>query len=198
MATSEKITTPEKPEEGFAQTWRFKLGLGLFLLGNVVVVIVMLLSVFGLVSGDKLALVGALVIGGELITLSSIIFLGKAGFLVLKKKIFGFVKSGYDTQVGPVRHYFGIALFFVCMVTTYLTVLYAWTAFGNATVDQPMPTIWGLEFANQGKMITWLFLIGELSLLTSIYVLGADWWERFREVVIWKKPTQDGRGCESR
>ena len=177
--------------EDFSQSWRYKTGIGLIIVGHIGLFSGLLLPVLGLNTGGKAGLVGVLIIGGELLTFLSIAFLGKDGFLAIKKKIFGSFKAGYTAQVGPVRHYVGIALFFVCMLTTYLTVLYAWTAFGAATQDEPMPIIWGFDFAQQGELVIWLFLIGELSLLFSIYILGAEWWERFRDVVVWKEKALD-------
>ena len=45
-----------------------------------------------------------------------------------------------------------------------------------------------LDFAQQGTMVFWLFLIGEISFLVAIYVLGADWWGKFRRIFVWEAP----------
>jgi hypothetical protein len=144
--------------------------------------------VFGLASGATAGLVGALVVGGEVLSLSSIIFLGMEGFKAIKSKVFGVVTAAYVEPVGPVRHYIGIALLCTNVLTTYAMVIYAWEAFGATTVETPMPEIWGLDFAQQGTLVLWLFLIGEISFLIGIYVLGADWWGRVRRVFVWQKP----------
>ena len=49
-----------------------------------------------------------LVIGGEVVSLASIVFLGKEGFLAIKSKVFGAVKGGFVAQVGRTRHAVGI------------------------------------------------------------------------------------------
>lgn len=189
MAASTGGST-DKPAEDFTRTWRYKLGLALIIIGNGGIVIGLLLPMLGLASGGKAGLVGVLIIGGEIVSLSSIAFLGKEGFKAIKSKVFGFIKAGYAGPVGPVRHYIGILLLFANMLTTYTMVFYAWAAFKAITPESPTPVVWGLEFADQGSLITWLFLIGEISFLVAIYVLGADWWGRFRDVVVWKKPEE--------
>ena len=72
------------------------------------------------------------------------------------------------------------------MLTYFVLALYAWDSFGPATVEGPHPVIWGLDLEQQATMVTWLFLIGEGSFLIAIYVLGADWWEKFRRIFVWE------------
>ena len=121
-----------------------------------------------------------LVVGGEVISICSIVFLGKAGFLAIKNKVFAFIKTSYTGPVSPTRHYIGIVLLCTNVITTYLMVLYAYDAFAATTTEDPIPRVWGLDFTEQSSLFFNLFLIGEVSFLIAIYVLGADWWERFR------------------
>ena len=183
MSASENQST-EKLAEGFTRTWRYKVGLFMIIAGNGIILIGLLLSLLGVGAG----IVGAALLGGEVVSLASIAFLGKEGFKAIKSKAFAFVKAGYAARVGPIRHYNGIALLCTNVLTTYITVLYAWAAFGATTPESPTPVIWGLEFAQQEALVFWLFLIGEISFLISIYVLGADWWGRFRRIFVWEAP----------
>ena len=183
MSASENQST-EKLAEDFTRTWRYKVGLVMIIAGNGVILLALLLPLLGVGVGT----VGAMVLGGEVVSLASIVFLGKEGFKAIKAKAFAFVKAGYAVPVGPIRHYIGIVLLCSNVVTTYITILYAWAAFKATTPENPMPVIWGLEFAQQESLVIWLFLIGEVSFLISIYVLGADWWERFRRIFVWEAP----------
>ena len=131
---------------------------------------------------------GVLIVGGELLSLSSIVFLGKEGFKAIKSKVFAFAKTGFTAPVGRTRHYIGIAMLCTNVLTSYIVAIYLWDAFGASTAEAPPPVIWGLDFAQQGSMVFWLFLIGEVSFLISLYVLGADWWGRVRNVFVWQKP----------
>ncbi len=181
---------PSNVPADFAKTWRYKLGLSLFILGQVALVAGILLPVLKLAPGGHSGLVGVLIVGGELVSLSSIVFLGKEGFKALKSKIFGFFKKDYAAPVGPVRHYLGIVLLLTNVVTTYTLMAYAWVSFDRATAETPVPAVWGFDFAQQGSLVLWLFLIGELSFLLAIYVLGADWWGRFRDIFVYHKPEE--------
>ena len=180
--TSADTQSTASLDTDFTKTWRYKVGLTMIIVGNGIILIGLLLPLLGVGAGT----VGAMVLGGEVVSLASIAFLGKEGFKAIKAKAFAFVKAGYAARVGPIRHYIGIALMGTNVVTTYITILYAWTAFKATTPENPIPVIWGLEFAQQESLVIWLFLIGEISFLISIYVLGADWWERFRRIFVWE------------
>ena len=56
------------------------------------------------------------------------------------------------------------------------------------TPQGPHPIVWGLDLDQQASMVAWLFLIGEVSFLIAIYVLGADWWDKFRRLFVWEAP----------
>ncbi len=187
MSVQENQST-KKLVKDFTRTWRYKIGLSLIVFGNLALVIGLLLPLFGLAAGGKAALVGVLIIGGELVSLLSIVFLGMEGFKAIKYKIFGIVRSGFVAPHGPVRHYIGIVLLFIDAMTKYIMVLYAWYLFGEATLEDQFPETWGLSLAEQESLVFWLVLTGELCFLGAIYVLGADWWGKFRDLFIWKNP----------
>ena len=182
MSASEKQST-EKVAADFTRTWRYKVGLFMIIVGHLGI----LLGVLGGFIGLGAATIGALVVGGEVVALASIAFLGKEGFKAIKNKIFAFVKESYTAPVGRTRHRIGITLLLANIVTTYTMMLYAWDAFAAATAEDPAAAVWGLDIAQQGDLVFWLFLIGELSFLVAIYVLGADWWGRFRRIFVWEE-----------
>ena len=151
--------------------------------GNLGILIAMVLPALGVGAGT----VGAMVVGGEIVSLTSIVFLGKQGFKTIKAKFITFLKSTYTGAIGPTRHYIGIALFCTNVVTSYIVALYLWDAFGAATPVTTPPLVWSLNFSQQETLVTWLFFGGEISFLVSLYVLGADWWGRFRRIFVWEK-----------
>lgn len=168
--------------DNFTGTWRYKAGLFMIIIGNLGIVLALAMPALGAGAG----IVGAMVVGGEVISLASIAFLGKAGFMAIKSKFTGFVKSTYTGPIGKGRHYFGITLLCVHVVTLYTLMLYAWDSFSMATQKIPNPVVWGLDISQQANMVEWLFLSGEISFLVAIYVLGAEWWEKFRRVFVYE------------
>ena len=182
--SAQEYPSKEEPAADFTRTWRYKIGLFLIIVGNVGILVGVLLGFVGVGA----ATIGAMVVGGEIVSLASIVFLGMEGFKAIKAKVFAFVKAGYAAPVGKTRHYIGIALLLTNVVTTYLMMLYAWDAFAIAAAEGPAAAVWGLDIERQGSLVLWLFLIGEISFLVGIYVLGAEWWGRFRRIFVWEVP----------
>ena len=170
----------------FKNSWRYRIGLFLIIGGHVLMLLALLLPVIGLLS---VGVAGVTLVSAEIIALSSIVFLGKQGFIEIKNRIFGAVKGAYLGPVSATRHYLGIALLLTSVLTNYVTYLFAWSAFSASTPDQPALEVWGLGIEGQGLLIFWLLVIGELSFFASIYILGADWWGRFRRIFVWEAPT---------
>ena len=168
--------------DDFTKTWRYKVGLFMIVVGNLGILSAVLLGMVGLSAPT----VGALVVGGEVVSLASIVFLGKDGFKAIKSKVISAARASYTAPVGKTRHYIGIALLLSNVVTNFLMMVYAWESFALASSQDPSPGVWGLNIEQQGSLVFWLFLIGEMSFLVGIYVLGADWWEKFRRIFVWE------------
>ena len=110
-------------------------------------------------------------------------------------ELFGAVQASYTVQVGRTRHYIGIILLCANFLTTYAIAAYAWVVFDSITAESPFPEILGLSLDQQDAMVLWLFLAGEISFLLAIYVLGADWWGKFRNIFVWNE--SDNLGGET-
>ncbi len=180
--TASGTSSKQITAEDFTKSWQYKVGLFLIVVGNLGILVGMSLGLFGV----SAATIGAIMIGGEIISLASIVFLGKEGFKAIKNKVFGFVKSTYTKPISKPRHYLGISLLLTNILTTYLMMIYAWDALDTAAVEGSAAPVWGLNIAQQGDLVFYLFLIGELSFLIAIYVLGADWWGKFRRIFVWE------------
>ena len=180
MNTSESQTATAL-EEGFTRSWRYKVGLFLIVGGHVILVAGFVLPFLGM----SAAIAGAVILSGEVTAMASIVFLGKEGFMAIKSKIFGAVKASYTAQVGRARHYLGVILLCTNVLTTYAIAAYAWVVFSTITPENPFPEILGFGIDLQDDMVLWLFLAGEISFLFAIYVLGAGWWGKFRNIFVW-------------
>lgn len=167
--------------EAFQKSWRYKLGLLLIIGGHVILLAAIVLPAVGLLSAAAAA---AGVVAGEVISLSSIVFLGKQGFLAIKSKIFGAVKGEFEKPVGLVRHTVGIILLVLNFFTGLTLAVFAWASYSVA----PAEIVWGMTLEQQATFYATLFLAGELAFPVAIVVLGADWWERFRDLFLWHAP----------
>jgi hypothetical protein len=78
-------------DSDFTKTWRYKTGLTMIIVGNLGILFALTMPALGAGAGT----VGAVVLGGELVSLASIIFLGKAGFKAIKSKFVGAIKASY-------------------------------------------------------------------------------------------------------
>ena len=183
MTTPDNQST-EKLGEGFTRTWRYKVGLTLIVGGHVILLIGLVLPFLGMGA----AISGAVILAGEVTALASIVFLGKEGFKAIKAKMVGAVKASYTAPVGRTRHFIGVILLCANILTTYTFAAYAWLVFDRITAENPFPEVLGLSFAQQDDLVLWLFLAGEITFVLAIYVLGADWWGRFRRIFIWEAP----------
>ena len=79
----------------------------------------------------------------------------------------------------------GFVLLLTNVSITCVMMIYAWDAFQIAATKDAVK-VWGLDIAQQGSLVLWLFMIGEMSFLVAIYVLGADWWGKFRRIFVWE------------
>ena len=98
----------------FTKTWRFEVGLFLIIGGHLVLLAGLLSPFIGAGAG----VVGAMVVAGQIMTCSSIIFFGKQGFIAIKNKFVAFAKSTYTAPAGRTRHRIGIVLLLTNVVTT--------------------------------------------------------------------------------
>ncbi|TDI16610.1 MAG: hypothetical protein E2P05_03740 [Acidobacteria bacterium] len=122
----------------------------------------------GLPVGWKAVLSGLLLLGiPELLMLVAAAVLGKSGFHFLKGLLFGFFKRhAIPKEVSRTRHRIGVALFLVPILWGWLTPY----------VSQQIP---GYE---EHRLA--VGLLGDLLLLSSLFVLGGEFWEKLRALFI--------------
>ncbi|MFQ5935508.1 MAG: hypothetical protein ACE5LB_03765 [Acidiferrobacterales bacterium] len=163
----------------FAKSWRYRIGLTLIVFGHLVLLLGLLAPVLGLSAG----IAGGLFAVGEVTSLTSIVFLGKEGFLQIKRRIVGVAKAAFVAPVGVVRHYIGIFLLCLNGLVAYTVGALAWKI---SVSDDPLQRIWGLDWREQSELVLYLIIVGEIAFVVGIYVLGARWWERFRHLLVWQ------------
>jgi hypothetical protein len=158
-------------------SWRYRIGLSLFIAGNALCLSAPLLPAFGV----KLGVVGGVIVAGEIAATGSIFFLGKEGFKYLKRKLFKFLKPT-EQPISRTRHRVGVGLLIFNFLAIYAAVTLVLVAYSQTTLENPFPIVFGLNFEQQGRTFLGLFFGGEAAFIAAIYVLGAEWWERFKQL----------------
>ena len=156
------MTTSEiKTEDSTAGGWRFKLGMGLFVLAFALWLIVPIAASVGTPAARVAALTGAIFVANKVLLVSCIAVMGKPGFQQLKQRVFGQAKRLAPTKtVGPTRHFIGLVMFCLPLI--------------SAMLEPYVDTIWpGLR-----PNIWQLQALGDLMLIASFFVLGGDFWSK--------------------
>ena len=171
------------------QGWRYRVGVWMFLVPVVTAVATpIVVPMLGLDAGTAAALIGGIIIGGELIWFASIPLLGKEGFKELKTKLFGVFKI----PAGPVsrtRHRVGVGLVLGAFVAEMLAVLFLIVAyFEYAPGTYPSSTLLGMEFEAQATTFIVVQCASALCAVASLYVLGAEFVERLQAAFSWNGP----------
>jgi hypothetical protein len=151
-----------------AAGWRLKLGISMFVLS-------ILLPVAGIplvatldLSGTMTASVsGVLLMGSEILGILAIAVMGKPGFLYMKSRVFGLLRLyGPPREVSRARYNSGLVMFI-------LPILFGWLSIYTADYI-PLYDENPLAYA----------IGGDLLLLTSLFVLGGDFWDKIRALFV--------------
>ncbi|CAI8962123.1 Transporter suffix domain-containing protein [Pseudomonas sp. IT-P44] len=149
--------------------WRFKLGIAIIclMLGSWLLVPIMAATDM---PGSKIAaLTGVLFISNKVLLIIVIAVMGKAGFQQLKSTVFGYVSKlapATDTEVGPWRHWIGVVMFCLPLISAFLE------PYVDSIWPGLRPNIWQLQ------------ALGDLMLIGSFFVLGGNFWEKVRALFI--------------
>lgn len=161
-------------------TLRVKLGIAVLTLGHIILLIGVMVPLLG---GD-IALAGTLAVVGEVISLFSMVILGKNGFLTIKAKISGKVKASFDTNISRSRFYVGMSLFLFSMISNYVFIIY--TNELLLGTDGILKNVFSISTSQSYSILENIFLVGEVSFIVSIYLLGANWWQALKQMFCYR------------
>jgi hypothetical protein len=152
------------PDNMPAGGWRLRLGIALFGLSIALLVLgIPLLATMGLSTATMTTASGAMLAGSEVLGIVAIAVMGKSGYAYIKKRVFGFLKQyGPPAEVSRTRYTIGLVMFSV-------PIIFGWLA---PYVVDLVPGYSGNEFTYG--------ITGDLLLLTSLFVLGGDFWDKLR------------------
>ena len=165
--------------------WRYKLGLVMFTVPVIAFVAApVLVPLLGLSAGAAAGLIGAILVGGEVVWFASIPLLGVKGFKALKSKIFGWIRP---TQ-GPIsrtRHRFGIALLLGSFIGETAIASFAVYSHLSTSANADEFITFGLGLDQVSTLYVVVQFVLAVCFVSSVFILGGDFWERVRLAVAW-------------
>lgn len=171
-------------------TFRYRLGLGVFIVGNVLATIGILMPVVGLAKGRMIGVIAVIMAAGEALSASSIFLLGKEGFKELKSRLFAVLKRTPSGEpVSRRRHRVGASLLALHVMAQFAALVFPIASHYGVVVDGTFPTVLGRGRDDQLQWFVGLLVASEFLFFAGVYTLGADWWGRFRESFQWEAET---------
>ena len=162
------MTQPPATREQPYPAWRFRSGVIVFIVGFFSPLLIPVVASMDLPLAWKATISGLLAVGiPEIFALVAVAILGKSGFNYLKARIFGFLKKhGPPDSVSRTRYRLGLVLFAI-------PIIFGWLA---PYAPHLIPRYDAYRF--------WVNLIGDVILLSSLFVLGGDFWDKIRALFI--------------
>ena len=151
-----------------AAGWRLKLGVLLFALSIALPVFGVPLVASMTLSTKAIATISSVLLAGaEVLGIAAVAVMGKSGYAFIKNRIFGFFKQyGPPAEVSRTRYTIGLVMFSV-------PIIFGWLA----------PYAADLIPGYSDSRLTYA-IVGDLLLLTSLFVLGGDFWDKLRALFI--------------
>jgi hypothetical protein len=155
----------------FAASWRFRIGVALIAIGWICPLFIPLVTKSTLSTEWKTALSGfLLVVGPEVLSLLAIAILGKDGFNYLKEKVFALLRRAAPAaKVSRARYRAGLAIW---------ALLFVYGSFVWYAPDL-VPGYSEHRIA--------LNLTADFLFIASLFVLGGDFWEKFRALFSYER-----------
>ena len=156
----------EQPRAG----WRFRLGLTIMIVGWLSPLLIPVVTRTSLATEWKTIISGLLAVGiPEVFTVAAIAIMGKSGYNLIKERIFSFFKKhGPPDRVSLTRYRIGLAMF-------VLPIVFGWLGPYGA---HQIPGYEAYRFT--------VNVIGDVMLISSLFVLGGDFWDKVRALFIYK------------
>ncbi len=169
-------TAPRQP-----QGLRYRLGLIVFIIGNLLAASGLILPALGLAHGNLVGLIAVLMASGEVVSLASIFLLGKEGFKELKHRLFSVLKrTPPGERISLRRHRVASALLVFHVFAQVAALSLPITAHYGSASQGSFPEVLGLGRDEQLRWFIGLLATAEVLFFAGIYTFGADWWGRFR------------------
>lgn len=157
-----------KSSETHPHGLRWKLSIALFGLSIVVPLFgVPIVAVLNFSRPVTASISGALLAAGELLGLAAVAVVGKPGYALIKKKILGMLRHyGPPRKVSRLRYRIGLVMFGAPLAFAWISPY----AGGTIPGFQDNPLLYALG--------------GDILFLSSLVVLGGDFWDKLRSLFV--------------
>jgi hypothetical protein len=172
------MTGSDSPAQAPAPAGRLVVGGIIFVSGFLAPALIPLVAASSLPTGWKATLSGLLALGiPELGMLVAVAVMGKPGFEFLKARLRRFFRRyGPPAAVSRTRYRVGLVMF-------TLPLLLAWvTPYASYLLH-------GLDLNRPGVAVA-----GDIMLVTSLFVLGGDFWDKLRSLFVYGSRVQFAEG----
>ncbi len=170
-------------DEGTAKPgWRYQLGFWMFTIPFAMIIGAPIIVPFLVESAtEAAAIIGAIVVIGEIVWFASIPLLGLKGFKELKSKAFGFFALPQG-PISPGRTRWGLRLLSLSVLlqeAVLISLLIGYFYLGDDALGQGM---FGLTFDQEARLTIGAILASALLLIVAAYTLGVPFFERLGNV----------------
>ncbi|MGD8212201.1 MAG: transporter suffix domain-containing protein [Desulfobacterales bacterium] len=176
-----------KTESRSGGGWRYKLGMAMFILPVLSMVLTpVLIPLLGLSAADTAALVGGILIGGELVWFASIPLLGKEGFKRVKNEMFSKLKLT-DKPISKARHNWGIALAGGTLAFQMLVLIWIVGGFFYLGEGHLTDGVGGVTFAEEATAVVYTIIASVVIFFVGVWVLGGRFVDRLHAALVWNE-----------
>ena len=173
-------TTEAANDKRPAAGWRIRVAFALFIVSIFWPVLVPIMPLIGISGGQIAAFSGAMVVLAEVMILAGVAIAGKEGFAYVKAKVMGILKAyGPPKTVGPTRYAVGLVMFAVPLVVGFLSPYLE-----HFQAAQFLPQAVAEFVPGRAENVLTLALVFDIMLVTSLFVLGGDFWDKLRSLFI--------------
>lgn len=165
--------------------WRYKLGMAMFVLPVISLVLTpVIIPLLGMSAGDSAALIGGILVGGELIWFASIPLLGKEGFKRVKHAMFSKLALP-DRPISRLRHGWGLSLLGAALAFQGLVLMWIIFGFFYLGADQLTESVHGLSFLQEATIVTYALIASVVAFFLGVWLLGQRFVNRLSEAMTW-------------
>ncbi len=168
------MTGPETQAQTAVPKGRLVVGGTIFVAGFLAPALIPLVAASSLPAGWKATLSGLLALGiPELGMLVAVAVMGKPGFAFLKARLGRFLRQyGPPATVSPLRYRIGLVMFTLPLFVAWVTPYAPYLLHGFDPNQLPVA------------------VAGDVMLVTSLFVLGGDFWDKLRSLFVHRSQAQ--------